>query len=308
MRSLLKVLGTLVAIGIFVYFLYGVAAVLERYDLRVLLSPRLFLATSVLTLCYGTIIPISAWAWVGLLKTMGKACDASRLTAILAISQIGKYLPGNVAQIATRSALAMVHRVPGRALLFSLGAEAVLAVVASIVVGGLGFALSRWHPPLPGGFGMPWLAAGAMVALFLVGSVGFWKGFGPWARQERRLVAQIVGCRQALALAFIAYSFNYLLIGLGLWIVAQSLEGISADYWYLTSTFALAWALGFLTPGAPAGLGVREGTMMFLLAGVGTDAANLVLIAAARAATVIADALWAAVGLVYFRVAGIKRT
>jgi hypothetical protein len=103
-------------------------------------------------------------------------------------------------------------------------------------------------------------------------------------------------------MAFAAYSANYLTIGLGLWTIAQSTGHLAhIDYWYLTAVFSLAWAIGFVTPGAPAGLGVREGAMMFMLSGMAPEDATLLLITAARIATLAADAVWFTVGIFYFR-------
>lgn len=65
-----------------------------------------------------------------------------------------------------------------------------------------------------------------------------------------------------------------------------------------TSSFALAWVLGFLAPGAPAGLGVREGALAFLLAGSVDDQRVLTLILAMRIVTVMGDGLCWLVGLI----------
>src|SRR3546814_290966 len=49
------------------------------------------------------------------------------------------------------------------------------------------------------------------------------------------------------------------LVGFGLWIVASVLvPGTAISPILLTGAFASSWLIGFVTPGAPAGFGVRE--------------------------------------------------
>src|SRR3546814_12372273 len=86
----------------------------------------------------------------------------------------------------------------------------------------------------------------------------------------------------ATLIAVTIYAGNYLLIGLGIWLLAIALGmAHEIDYAMATSAFALPWILGFLAPGAPAGLGAREGRMVLLFKVQGnTDhVAQLVLLA-----------------------------
>ena len=63
------------------------------------------------------------------------------------------------------------------------------------------------------------------------------------------------------------YLLFYLVDGSIFWI----LIGTSTGMWfnipvlYIFSTFAISWVVGFITPGAPAGLGVRETIMILIL-------------------------------------------
>ena len=58
----------------------------------------------------------------------------------------------------------------------------------------------------------------------------------------------------------------------------------------VTAAFALSWLVGFLAPGAPAGLGVREGIMVVLLSGAADNAQLLVFVLLARLVTMLGDA------------------
>src|SRR3546814_9620714 len=78
----------------------------------------------------------------------------------------------------------------------------------------------------------------------------------------------------------------------GLCILARSADMPDSLYLYLiTSAFALSWVLGFLAPGAPAGLGAREGIMLLLLHGSAPAEALLIFVLLARVVTVLGDGL-----------------
>src|SRR3546814_10111891 len=83
----------------------------------------------------------------------------------------------------------------------------------------------------------------------------------------------------ATLIAVTIYAGNYLLIGLGIWLLAIALGmAHEIDYAMATSAFALSWILGFLAPGAPAGLGAREGLMEIGRAHVCTPVTNAHLV------------------------------
>ena len=75
-------------------------------------------------------------------------------------------------------------------------------------------------------------------------------------------------------------------------ILAQGLFGVRDHHiGLLTGTFAIAWVAGFLTPGAPAGLGVREVILLKVLGNFyGTGVAAGITISL-RVITLIADCL-----------------
>lgn len=312
MRRLVRFGAALLAILLVGYFVYAAALALRNFDAAPLMSPGFVVATVVMSVCYGFIIPTSAWAWQLLLGNMGEHQPVSRLIAIMAVSQFGKYLPGNVAHIAGRSALALTHGISGRALSASVAIETILALLACMAVGAFTFTISSYQPyqlalNLPGDGWWRLIAFGLAILLtaFLLGCR---------FKDGRTLAMRIPSSKtkkpegrwkwslRSLVLAFASYCANYLLIGVGLWAIAFSLKlDMDTDYWYLAGSFAFSWLVGFITPGAPAGLGVREGTMMLLLAGPGQQDAWLALVAASRVATLVADAFWFGIGIWFLR-------
>jgi len=94
------------------------------------------------------------------------------------------------------------------------------------------------------------------------------------------------------------YVCAYLAIGASATTLAGGLyPATRPDFALLTAAFAIAWVVGFVTPGAPAGIGVREALLMLMLGpGMGTANASLFILAL-RIATTLGDILCFVAGL-----------
>jgi uncharacterized membrane protein YbhN (UPF0104 family) len=70
------------------------------------------------------------------------------------------------------------------------------------------------------------------------------------------------------------------------------------DLGVFSAIFAVSWLIGFFTPFAPSGLGVREGVMGLAFAGLGIPAGITVLLAAlSRLLIIVEDVFWALIGM-----------
>jgi uncharacterized membrane protein YbhN (UPF0104 family) len=99
----------------------------------------------------------------------------------------------------------------------------------------------------------------------------------------------------------LAYGACYFMLGAGLWLIATAVSTSGApSYFHLTGSFALAWLLGFIAPGVPAGLGAREGMMLIFLEGTAPPDVVLAIIVASRVASIFGDLICFAIGLVIF--------
>ena len=75
-----------------------------------------------------------------------------------------------------------------------------------------------------------------------------------------------------------------------------AIEGTNAfvlEFWpSLGGGYILAWLVGLLTPGAPAGVGVREAVLLFMLRGCLPESDLLLAIILARVVTVFGDLIF----------------
>ncbi|MFB9067149.1 lysylphosphatidylglycerol synthase domain-containing protein [Pseudofulvimonas gallinarii] len=298
MKRFQRIAGYLVAAALVGYFLWFASSNLDIRVLHELLTPPVIGTLIVAALAYAAIIPVTGWAWARLLAAQGESWPVSWLTAVLAVTQLAKYLPGNIAQHAGRAGLAMREGMAGKSVAITVLQETVLAVAASLIVGVSMLAASEpGLAQLPDGVRpvLAWVVPILLLSVLFLSTVHLSPArLATSPTRAMRLLGKaggLPGARIALP-ALAAYAFNYLLIGSGLWLLARSAELPAAlDLPLITAAFALSWLLGFLAPGAPAGLGVREGILIVLLAGVGSDGELLAFVLLARATTMLGDVI-----------------
>lgn len=295
-------LGIAVAIAAGAYFLMHARGALAGQDLTALFTGPVVAATTVLTLAYMALIPLTAIAWSGLLRALGQPATAAVTTPILATTQLGKYLPGNVAHHLGRVVVARAQGLDTTRTVLSMAYETLLVLVACAHVSALTF---LWNPP-------PALAEwplarhhGALVALISLGALATIAAAPTIAQVIARLrggastpattpMRSVRPGWLACIACYLLYMLNFVVVGLGLWLVARMLSSTpigAADLVLLIGAFAGSWILGFLAPGAPAGLGVREAVLSLWL-GTALDTATVVsLVILLRIATTAGDLL-----------------
>ncbi|MFP8780615.1 hypothetical protein [Hydrogenophaga sp. RWCD_12] len=243
------------------------------------LSGTLVFLLVLLAVGYGLANVLLALAWRDILRELGAPLSVVRSVAVYGRSQIAKYAPGNVFHLAGRQVLGMAEGVPAQPLAKSIGLELGLLVVCAI--GLIGLLLQRWLASQVGA--LAWVVPAAL-AVVVVGAVWHWR----WFRAGRALVAQ------SLFLLFSAGVYWAVLASLAPEAVSRVPAGV------VPGAAIAAWLIGLVTPGAPAGLGVREAVMLLIL-GVWVPQADLVLaVLLARLVNIAGDvgfflvALWLA--------------
>ncbi|MGV3489926.1 MAG: hypothetical protein ACO1OG_01265 [Devosia sp.] len=218
---------------------------------------------------YAIASPLQALAWRNLLAYRGEATNAAWAVRTYGISQLAKYVPGNVAQFIGRQAIGAAAGLAGWPLAQSALWELGMLCVAGAIVAVMAAPLVTDIPPevaLP-------LFGTAVAAALLIAN----KALG--ARVAAALLQQI-GFLVICGLVFVGT----------LLAVAPALE--VATYATICGAYVVAWLAGLVTPGAPAGVGVREAVLLFLLRDLVEPEHLLLAIVAARIICVIGDCLF----------------
>lgn len=296
MKWLWRLSGLLIALGLFVYFIWFSWHNLDLHTFAAAFKkPWTILALVLAIGCHAAVYPLTGIAWRQLLLRQGQSWRSSELTRLISLTQLAKYIPGNVAQHASRAALSLKQGIPLQPYASSVIQETLLACAASVIVGVSLLAFSMQASRLAE---YQWLlflmlaGSGVGIALFCVDlPPSRISSDRNGAKRLLRYMGGLPGPATTFK-ALAAYACNYLLIGFGIWLLAGALDmADDVDYALATSAFALSWILGFLAPGAPAGLGVREGILVLILQGQGNNDQVAQLVLVARGASMGGDVL-----------------
>ncbi len=237
---------------------------------------------------------LSATAWRLLLR--GGGFRVSELTAVNVVgrSQIAKYLPGNFLSYVGRVALAREYGIPLRASASTMFLETILIVAVAGTIGAAGHV--RELEVLVDVVSTPSLILLAVAAAGLIAVLALAIILPAIRSRLRPFVAflTVTNLVQAASL----YTIGQLLLGGSTWLLLDVIWGAPPDVGpaEVISAATLAWCAGFFTPGAPAGIGVREAVFVALL---GPSIGHGVAVGAAFAQRVAATAA----DLIFFVVA-----
>lgn len=296
-KHLWRTLGSIVALIVTALFIWYVVRSLHGHDLSAYATPRAALGIVLAAILWSLGAPLLALAWRGLLKSLAVHRTWQELFGIVGITQFAKYVPGNVAQYIGRVGMSLHRGIPARPLAVTLILETLLVIAAAVVMGAGTGALSEVGLEAVRRHGMQLVLIGLLVVLAFAALLIF-RQFAPALlkrlapRYAPALDGTLLPPQADLAYAFVLYCCMYAAMGIGLILLSHFLLPDSPpDYWLLIAVFALAWVVGFVTPGAPGGIGVREGLMLLMLAPVFSAAAASVLVVALRLATTLGDVL-----------------
>ena len=230
-----------------------------------------FLVLSFLTLFYFVINTILAVAWKKILGYYGNAKISYKLAyKLYGISQIAKYVPGNIFQFVGRQAIGQSYNIPKWPLAKSVFWELVLICSA----GGcfVAFTLGNYLNLLT--------SISLFIFLLTVITLIF-------------LVKKI--CNNYFAFSFVLYLVFLFFSGLIFALTVYALPDANMVFTKLItviSAYIAAWLIGLITPGAPAGLGIREFVLIFLLKGMFNEQDILLAVLFGRLINTSADFLF----------------
>lgn len=211
-------------------------------------------------------VAVGAGVWLLMLRGAGASMSLRRACVILGQAQLAKYLPGNVFQYAGRASLAFQHGVSVEAIVASISAESFAAVVAAagLTAAGLYFDGAAFSPMLAdlGSPALPLRSLSTVLTVLLLAAAAL--ALSPVRQSIRRCLARVSMGRIVVGAAL--YGGVFAGFGLFLSLLPDVLWAVHGNlHWYRFAWgYALAWVAGFLVPGAPAGLGIREVVLVWL--------------------------------------------
>jgi hypothetical protein len=235
------------------------------------------LATGGFTLVYFLVDLVRAYAWWVLLGWLGATVPRRWALRTYGVSEIAKYVPGNIFHLVGRQAMGMATGVSAWPMAKSLVYELGLVAATGALFGFLAFPLV-----VPGMHAI----LGLVAFVFVVGSTAalLWRYVSACVTGVFCLYVICLAVSAAIFVGLLALvSSNSLVVG---WLIFQ---------W--GGAYVLAWLAGLLTPGAPAGLGIREVVLLFLLGRKVPEADLLLAIVLGRGVNLLGDVIFFAVSV-----------
>jgi len=242
--------------------------------------------------------------WKALLKDQGVDLPILTSLQIVGMSQVGKYLPGNIGHVVGQVGLAKEAGVPVGVSLAAMMISTLWLAATGLAVGGAGLLIfldiQNWlqiqipHPM--------WILA---LSILIMASpwIGLWSinrfmpAVSTWLGQGQVVRLPTFSTAFLVASGFVTCFFVF---GLIIKLQAYYLFGITdGNIWTFTLLFTSAWVAGYLLPGAPGGLGVREAISVALFSPIVGPGAAVGLSITMRLVTVLGDGLAFLVGLVF---------
>lgn len=244
--------------------------------------------------------------WQLLLYDHGVRLHSWQLQVVIFISQFGKYLPGNIGHFAGRAYMAKdldiavstsVHTIIVESLL-SVGVAGVLAFIALwfLIDTNIMTGIISVQP-----YVLVLLLIGSL--LFPLVSVRCLNAFFPRISNKISGGGPIIEPRVRTAVA-VAGLFLFCFFTIGLIIQMHSTWLFNAPGVHViefTVLFAVVWVAGYIVPGAPAGVGIREALMLVLFSPIVGPAIAVALSVSFRLVTTIGDGLAFLIGLLVRR-------
>ena len=283
---------TVLCLGYVVYKLVTI-----DIDFKILLNPNVSIAVVLASVLIAVTVYLSGIAYRETLKMLGaKDVNPHEITDVYVSSNIAKYLPGNVMHFAGRNIIGVKYGLSNKQLLFATFFEVGLKViVAMAMIAALALepflklidAADNWYV-------IPVIAAVAVVviAALAVVFIRFKDTVTIKALLQKTWIVIII---DAVVYALYALCFVMILY------VLVDFESIKPLIFMLSGVYIISWLVGFITPGAPGGMGVREATLIILLGGLMNESDILLVGIVYRVATIIGDVLSFLFNLVFKR-------
>lgn len=245
---------------------------------------------------YALAMCLPALAWWRLTAALSTRSPPARpIMATYAVSQYGKYLPGNVAHYALRHAWSRRHGLAHAGLGLASILEALLLLLAAL---GLTLLADTRHLRLLSIID-PRFAIALLVLMLIV------LGTALHAARRRRLLGRLhvpmLPPTSTLLFCIACYLVFFLLSAALLDGLAHMLDIDVDSFAMLLAASAASWLAGFIVIGAPGGLGVREAAFIALAGSALGESHALLLIGLFRVVTFLGDTLLFAAGAIILR-------
>jgi hypothetical protein len=265
---------------------------------------RIDAATFVLAAVLVCLPPIfTVLGWRVLLADLGSPLHVAPAGGIFFVGQLGKYVPGAVWSIVAQAEIGARLHIPRKRSAVVAFVAVAMAAICGLIVGAPALPLLITRDDSAARTGWVLLLAVPLLAVVLWPPLLNW-GIATVLRVLRRepLEHQLSG--RAVLTATALFIAAWVSSGLHILVLARATSsGVETGQLVLASLsgFALASSIAMFSVVLPAGVGVREGVLVLILAPVTSTSAATAVVVISRFLTVAADVVFAIGGWAYAR-------
>lgn len=291
-KKILKSIGNIVTI---IAIIFIITRLLQSdFDYSQLLENKNIFPTIIITLVQAIIVVTNTYPWKKLVELLARVKLPYFDTIVVYVkANLMKYVPGNVFQYVGRNDLAVRRNIPhlkvATATILDVGMTVLSAFLISL------FFLYNYIIEFFKTINAPtfiWLLILIIIIAFIVLLLIFKDKINIKLKKYRYLVSKesII----TLSKCLIYYIFVMLLSSLMYMIVIIFILDVRIDnelFFKLFSAYTLSWLVGFITPGAPAGIGIKEAVMVSVTGGTIDTAVVALSMVILRILATLADGL-----------------
>lgn len=253
------------------------ALVRTDFDFSQVTDWRLFVPVLMAGIVLKTVtVFMSASAWCLWLEFFaGKRCGRREALSVYAKANIGKYLPGNVMHYVERNLFAGKLELSQKQIAAASISEIISLVLAAFFMG-VFLAFSQMREALAEVLQkLPYVRKSAAAIL----AAGIFLTVAAARRRCKKWKHDVRGFLKTFLASFAIYAAVLVILGIILVGFCWYLSGrpSAGQALQITAAYIIAWVLGFVIPGAPGGIGVRETALTLLLAPI-TGRDNIVVL------------------------------
>lgn len=267
-----------------------------NFDVKYIKNPvSAVLLVIALAIGYAIMVYISSYAWKSILEFIHK--DKIPLQEIITVyvrSNIGKYLPGNVMHFAGRNILAGKLGFKQLDITFCSIIEIIMLIFTDCVLSAI-FALKNFRTVIKTVFSRIDLnviygVSIALVSIIILAVIIIKKS----SIMDRYKHFFTIDFLKLVCKLFCIYGLTLVIPGVFLVVILKVALGCSITWQIILITISastISWVIGFIVPGAPGGIGVRESILLLILGAIYTN--NIILLASIllRVASILGDVL-----------------
>ena len=299
-KKIIKIIGNIVMIAAVVFVIKKLVGMdIKLSDLR---DGRVMMSLGICFVFQTVIIIFSCYPWLVFTRVLsGRSIPFSAAMPVYTQSNLYKYIPGNVFQYVGRNQLAadmdISHvDVACATVLDIFFCVLWTAVISAVLLGGR-------IAELFGRYGRGLLIAAVVGAAVIAAAavlcrLKFSERFMNYISRYSKAFEK---AKRPMLLRGAFYYFLQNAVSASMYFVCLLLiipQAGAKELVMLTGAFMFAWIIGFVTPGAPGGIGIREGVMIFVCGGSYPDRIVLFVLVM-RIASVFADVAAFIIGRVY---------